>query len=63
MQTIISLREQISTGRGLTKVITAVSHEYFNNGMMVRFEQEDGVIGELPVRNVTGIITKEVSNA
>jgi hypothetical protein len=56
---IISLREAINVGSGVTKVIKAETCSYFHDGHMIQFMDKEGVVGEIPMRNVTGIIRKE----
>jgi hypothetical protein len=55
---IITLREAINVGGSLTKTIEARHVEYFKDGHMVKFEMINGDEGELPIRNVSGVIYK-----
>lgn len=57
---IITVREAINTGKGLTKVIEAEEAYYFNDGHMVRYQLAEGGGGDLPIRNISGIVFKQL---
>jgi hypothetical protein len=56
---IISLREAINIGSSVAKVIEAVSCEYFDSFRLVKYTHKNGDEGEVPVRNITGIVYKK----
>jgi hypothetical protein len=58
---IITLREPINTGSGVTKLIEAKSWYGLDcaEPNVVRFELEDGTKGVLPIKNIAGIHPKK----